>query len=165
MAENIRSVSIGELVVSKSPDDVLVAYGLGSCVAVAFYDPVSRIAGMLHALLPSAAGKTADSNTPAKFVDQGVPLLIDHVLKMGANRNRLIVKLCGGAQMLTAPGFSNTLNIGERNVSAAQTLLAEAGFKIQSQDVGGNSGRTVKLAVVNGQVTVRSLGQKERILE
>lgn len=165
MTENIRSVSIGELVVSKSPDDVLVAYGLGSCVAVCLYDPVSNVAGMLHALLPDSAGKSSDNNAPAKFVDQGVPLLLDQVKEIGAIRSRLVVMLCGGAQMLTAPGFTNTLNIGERNVKAAQELLQASGFRIKAQDTGGNSGRTVKLYVATGQITVRSLGQKERVLE
>jgi len=165
VTENIRSVSIGELIVSKSADDVLVAYGLGSCVAICLYDPVSKVAGMLHALLPDSAGKNSDNNAPAKFVDQGVPLLLDQIKGMGAVRSRLVVILSGGAQMLTAPGFTNTLNIGERNVKAAQDLLKSSGFRIKAQDTGGSSGRTVKLYGATGQVTVRSLGQKERNLE
>ncbi len=164
MANNVRSVSIGEIVVSASPGDVLVAYGLGSCVAISMYDPQRRVGGMLHALLPSASGKNGALENPAKFVDLGVPLLIEQVLKLGADRDRLVVRFCGGAQMLTTPGFKNTLNIGHRNVQAAQTALKNAGFRIMAQDTGGNSGRTAKLYVASGEMTVRTMGKKEKPL-
>ena len=166
MADNTRAVPIGEIVVSDAAEDVLVAYGLGSCVAVCLYDPVAQVGGMLHALLPSAPNNNGNSPTPsAKFVDQGMPLLIESLLKQGARRNRLIAKLCGGARVLSAPGFDDgVLNIGERNVQAAEAALGAAGLRIQAQDTGGRLGRTVKFHVANGRVTVRNLGQSERAL-
>ncbi len=164
MADNVRSVSIGQIVVSRSPADVLVAYGLGSCVAVSFYDPQRKVGGMLHALLPSAATKNSTPDNPAKFVDLGVPLLLDEVLKLGASRSNIIVRICGGASMLTSPGFKNTLNIGERNVATAKETLSNLGFSIKAEDTGGNSGRTAKLYVATGDMTVRTMGQKERPL-
>lgn len=164
VAENLRSVSIGELVVSNSPDDILIAYGLGSCVAVCVYDPVARVSGMIHSLLPTMPQGELLNGTPAKYVDQGIPLLVNQVISLGAQRSRLLVHLCGGAQMLTAPGFNRALNIGERNVIAAQAGLQAAGLRIRGQATGGNSGRTVKLHVVNGQITVKTLGQGEKPL-
>lgn len=164
MAENLRSVSIGEMVVSNSPDDILIAYGLGSCVAVCLYDPVAKVSGMIHSLLPAMPQGEKLNGTPAKYVDQGIPLLLNQVISLGAQRNRLSVHLCGGAQMLTAPGFNQTLNIGERNVAAAQAGLQAAGLRIKAQATGGNSGRTVKLYVVNGQITVKTLGKGEQPL-
>lgn len=164
MADNMRSVSIGQIVVSNSVADVLVAYGLGSCVAVSFYDPQRKVGGMLHALLPSAANKNSAPDNPAKFVDLGVPLLLEQVLKLGAVQERLVVRICGGASMLTSPGFKNTLNIGERNVATARKVLSQLGFSIKAQDTGGNSGRTAKLYVATGEMTVRTMGQKERPL-
>lgn len=164
MAENLRSVSIGEMVISNSPDDILIAYGLGSCVAVCLYDPVARISGMIHSLLPTMPQGEKLNGTPAKYVDQGIPLLINQVISLGAQRSRLTVHLCGGAQMLTAPGFNQTLNIGERNVTAAHAGLQAAGLRIRAQSTGGNSGRTVKLYVVNGQITVKTLGKGEQSL-
>lgn len=164
MAENVRTVSIGEMVASDALDDVLVAYGLGSCVAVCLYDPTTKVGGMLHALLPAAAGKDRANGAPTKFVDRGVPLLVDSVLRLGAERSRLVVQVCGGAQVLSAPGFNSTLNIGERNVQAARFALEAAGLRIQASATGGQAGRTVKLHIVNGQITVRSMGQGERAL-
>lgn len=164
MADNVRSVSIGQIVVSKSAADVLVAYGLGSCVAVSFYDPQVKVAGMLHALLPIASGKGRAPDNPTKFVEPGVTILLDEVKKMGASPHRLVVRICGGAQMLTAPGFSNTLNIGERNVAMAREVLKRLGFTIKAADTGGNAGRTAKLYVASGEMTIRTMGQKERPL-
>lgn len=151
--------------VSDAPGDVLIAYGLGSCVAVCLYDPVAHIGGMLHALLPTAPSEDGDEGKHAKFVDQGVPLLIEALLKLGAGRARLVAKMCGGAAVLSAPGLSNSHAIGERNVQAAEAALREAGLRIQAQATGGHIGRTVKLYIANGQVITRSLGQGEQILE
>ncbi len=161
---NVRSVSIGEMVISNSSDDVLVAYGLGSCVAVCLYDPVKKVSGMLHALLPSMPQNEKVNGMPAKFVDQGIPILLNEVMALGAQKSRLTVHICGGAHMLLSPGFKQALNIGERNVVAAKEGLQAAGLQIKAEAVGGNSGRTVKLYVASGLITVKTLGQGETVL-
>jgi chemotaxis protein CheD len=125
---------------------------------------------MLHALLPTAPERKNNpgpvrgrsGGNPTKFVDQGTPLLIESLLKRGARRSRLRAHLCGGAQLLDALGFNDSLNIGERNVLAAEKALRAAGFRVQGRATGGNVGRTVRLYIANGQVTVRSLEQGER---
>ena len=162
--ENIRPVSIGEIVVSRSSADILVAYGLGSCVGICAYDPTVQVGGMLHALLPTSNNGNNANNNPAKYVDQGVELLVESLEKLGAKRNRLIINMGGGAQMLAAPGFNNSLNIGQRNVEAAQTSLKAAGLRIRAQDTGGHSGRTLKLYLTDGKVTVKTLGHGEQSL-
>ena len=170
MSDNTRSVSIGEIVVSDTSDDILVAYGLGSCVAVCLYDPVAGVGGMLHALLPTVPSSSI-SNEPrpqdrhAKFVDQGIPMLLETIHKAGARCSRLVVKLAGGANVLSASGLNGALNIGERNVQAAESVLQRSGLHIRATATGGQIGRTVKLRVTDGRVTVRSIGQKERPLD
>ena len=163
MPENVRSVSIGEIIVSKDPNDVLVAYGLGSCVAICLYDSLTHVGGMLHALLPEPTNGRVGGN-PAKFVEQGVPLLIQSVVEMGASRIRLKAQFCGGAQMLSAPGFSDSLNIGQRNVVAAEGSLKKAGTRITSKDTGGHIGRTARLTVADGAVIVTTRGKDEKSL-
>ena len=168
MSDNTRSVSIGEIVVSDTPDDILVAYGLGSCVAVCLYDPVAHVAGMLHALLPSdpsKSGSRGPHNSHAKFADQGIPMLLEAAKKAGAFRSRLVVNLAGGANVLSAPGLNGALNIGQRNIETAVSVLQRSGLHIRASATGGQIGRTVKLRVTDGQVTVRSIGQKEQPLE
>ena len=165
-ADKLRAVTIGAVVISNVPGEVLVAYGLGSCVAVCLYDPVARVGGMLHALLPTAPDNSKAKDSRAKFVDEGVPLLIKELTELGARRSRLIVRLCGGAKVLSVPGFNNDgiLSIGKRNTQAAEAALQAARLRVKAQATGGNVGRTVKLYIDTGQVTVRSLGQAEQVL-
>lgn len=166
MTETVRSVSIGEMVVSKNPNDLLVAYGLGSCVAVCAYDPRARIGGMLHALLPASPNGAASETNPAKFVREGVPVLLKELAKQGANQSRLVVRLCGGAQMLVAAQLNNTsLNIGSRNVTAATETLKNSGLRIKDQITGGHAGRTVKMNISTGKIVVRTLGHGEQVLD
>ena len=161
--QDFRAVAIGEMVVSECPADVLVAYGVGSCVAVCMYDPIAKVGGMLHALLPSAKSDRAGGR-PTKFVDQGIPILVNELLQQGAKRPRIAAYLTGGAQVLNAPGFDTTLNIGERNIEAAERGLKEARIPIKASATGGSIGRTVKLYIADGQVTLRSLEHRERPL-
>ena len=169
MAENYQAVPIGEVIVSKAPEDVLVAYGLGSCVAICLYDPLARVGGMLHALLPTAPGPNSHIRNPgklAKFVDQGTPMLVESLLELGARRTRLVAKLCGGAKVLSAPGFEDgPLNIGARNVLAAEAALQTQRLQIRAQDTGGDTGRTVRLYIDDGKVTIKNLGRGEKVLE
>jgi chemotaxis protein CheD len=165
VAEKRRTVAIGEIVVSAAPEDVLVAYGLGSCVAICLFDPIARVSGMLHALLPSAPTRAEIDCAPARFVEQGVPLLLEAMQRVNARRLRLIARVCGGARILSAPGFEQSLNIGARNSLAAEGALRLAGLCIRSQDIGGQTGRTVKIYAATGRVTVKTLGQPERALD
>jgi chemotaxis protein CheD len=152
------------MVISDASEDVLIAYGLGSCVAVCLYDPLTRVGGMLHALLPTAPNENSANDKRTKFVDQGVPLLIKALTQSGARRTHLIAQLCGGAQVLSAPGLNSMLDIGERNVHAAETALQAAGLRIRGQATGGSIGRTVKFYIANGRVTTRSLGKTEHVV-
>ncbi len=165
MTENMRSVGIGEVITSDTPNDVLVAYGLGSCVAICLYDPVAQVGGMLHALLPTVPNGSTRAGNPLKFVDQGTPLLLMSLSKLGAKRTRLVAQLCGGAQALSAPGFENDdlSSIGTRNVLAAQAALSAMGIPIKAQATGGRIGRTVRLHIADGQVKIRSLGQDVQV--
>jgi len=160
MGAKIRSVGIAEMVVSDDPDDVLVAYGLGSCVAICVYDPIARVGGMVHALLPTSSNGNGASGNPYKFADRGIPLLVEAVLGSGGRSYRLVAALWGGAKVLSAPGFDNSFDIGKRNVVAANAALKVVGLRVVVQDIGGKSGRTVKFGVGSGEVTVRSIGGK-----
>jgi chemotaxis protein CheD len=119
---------------------------------------------MLHALLPSAPDGPGGQQTATKFAQQGVPVLVASVLKLGANPARLVVQLFGGAHMLSAPGFRSSLNIGQRNVQAAELALKAAGLRVHHQVTGGQVGRTVRLSMADGQVVVKTRGQEEQIL-
>jgi chemotaxis protein CheD len=152
------SVGLGESVVSKKDGDVLVAYGLGSCVAVSMYDPHEKVCGLLHAVLPEDSN---GSDTKTKYVDTGIEELLKSMEKAGAHRNHLIVRIAGGANMITAPGFSKSFDIGTRNIQAAHKTLEKLMLPLKSESVGGNMGRTVRFFVDSGQLTVRMIGGEE----
>lgn len=159
---NALAVGLGEIKISRNPQDTLVAYGLGSCVAVAVYDPVVRLAGLLHAVLPE---RTKDADVlSAKYADSGIQNLLGEVERQGALRSRLLVRMVGGANMLSLKDVKQALNIGERNVASARATLASLRLRIQAEDVGGTRGRTVRLFVVDGRLTVRVLGSETRDL-
>ena len=150
-------LGLGELHASDDPDDVLACIGLGSCVALCAYDPYARIGGMVHLVLPnSVEGRTNGSD--AKFVNLGIPLLLQRMETLGAIRRRTAVKLVGGAHMIVVPGFEKMPNIGDRNVEAARIMIASLGLKLCGGDIGGNRGRTVRLFVASGQLTVSTAG-------
>ncbi len=159
MANSI-AVGLGEIKTSRDPDDILVAYGLGSCLGIGMQDPVARVAGLLHAVLPYHTNGT-EART-GKFVDSGLQALLAQLTFMGANPARMVIRMAGGANMLIAPGFSTVLNIGSRNIEAAYTSLAALKLKIASKEVGGNTGRTVRFYVSDGRMTIRTMGNQER---
>ncbi len=164
MTYNIRPVPIGIMVVTDTLADVLVAYGLGSCVAICMYDSVARVGGILHALLPTAVSERQAHSRPTKYVDQGIPLFIHALLDLGAHRRRMVVYLCGGADMLTSTGFENSLNIGRRNIQAATSVLRAQGLRIHARATGGDVGRTLRLYMETGHVTIKTMRQEERVL-
>ena len=157
---NSLAVGLGEIKISRDPRDVLVAYGLGSCVGLGIHDPTTRVTGLLHAILPTNPNGSYDSSP--KYVDTGIKIMLDQMFRAGANPKRLLVRMAGGANMLVAPGFSQVLNIGSRNVEAAYAALASHKLTIQSQEVGGNIGRTVRFYVLDGRMTIRTMGNQER---
>jgi chemotaxis protein CheD len=69
--------------------------------------------------------------------------------------------MAGGANMLIAPGFTSTFDIGTRNIEKARTVFQRLNLKITAEEVGGHTGRTVRVYVADSRVTVRVIGEKE----
>jgi chemotaxis protein CheD len=159
--EQVVTVGLGELAISDQPNDVLVAFGLGSCVGVAAYDPVRKICALLHAMLPTH--RNGDPNR-CKFVDSGVQQMLAELVSVGAKKDRLIWRYAGGAQMLTAPGLSDRFNIGAQNVAMTDEMTKKLGLRVLAQDTGGYQGRTVRVFVATGITTVRSVSGQEHPL-
>jgi chemotaxis protein CheD len=147
-------VGIGEYAVSQNPDEVIVTHALGSCIAVCVFDPVAKVAAMLHFLLPEAQINEERARIqPGAFADTGIPMLFQAAYKCGLEKKRAIVKLAGGAE-LGERGSGTALQIGRRNALAAKNLLWKNGVLVKSQDVGGNTARTVYLSVQDGRMQI-----------
>jgi chemotaxis protein CheD len=150
-------VGIGDLKVSNDPADVLVTHALGSCIAVLLYDPVARVAGLLHFMLPeSSLDSEKAGKLPCLFADTGIPLLLHCACQLGAVTSRIVIMAAGGAHMLDSAG---PLDVGQRNLLAMRDLFGKAGIAIDKEEVGGTSSRTVSIAVASGRIQVRMPGK------
>lgn len=154
-------VGLGDVVVSTNREEILVAFGLGSCVGIGAYDPIKGVAGLIHAVLPEPLNGSDQEST--KYVGNGIRKLLSEMTKCGAEKERLIVRIAGGANMLTSPGLSKTFDIGTRNIAETLKILSLLNIKIVSQNVGGNTGRTFRVYVSDGKMTIRIIGEKEII--
>ena len=143
-------------------DIVLTTIGLGSCVAIAIYDPATRVGGLAHILLP-AEGLSRDSSNPAKFPGTAVPLLVAEMKKLGA-RGPFSARIVGGSSMFGALLPASGVNMGERNAAASRQALERAGVRLEAQDVGGDHGRSVYFSLADGRITVRSLKKGDLVL-
>ena len=153
--DEMIKVGMADLKTCKSPE-VLTTLGLGSCVGVAIYDPVSKISGLLHCMLPDSTQFRNNSNT-AKYADSGIDELISQMVKLGANRARLVAKIAGGAQMFAMKTNNDTLRVGERNVEAVKKKLSELNIRLLAEDCGLNYGRTVEFYSETGEYVIKSI--------
>ncbi|MDP9050154.1 MAG: chemotaxis protein CheD [Acidobacteriota bacterium] len=156
----LHTIGIGDCKVSNDPDDVLVTHALGSCIALLIHDPVAKVSGLLHFMLPESGIDPGKAVTrPFMFADTGIPLLFQNAFQLGAMKSRLVVMAAGGAQMLDPNG---TFNIGQRNHLAMRKILWKAGVIVHREEIGGNTSRTAKIDVANGRVQLKTLGEPER---
>ncbi|MBD5519682.1 MAG: chemotaxis protein CheD [Lachnospiraceae bacterium] len=162
MAEVIK-VGMADLNICVSPDGI-TTLGLGSCVGIAIRDPVTKIGGLAHIMLPDSKSIRNNSNIP-KFADTGIEELVRRIVAKGANRGRLVAKIAGGAQMFSFQGGnSEAVRVGERNVEATKKKLAELKIPILAEDTGKNFGRTVIFYPETGDFVIRAVGKPERTI-
>ena len=155
-------VGVAECKASNDAETMLVTYALGSCVAVSLYDPVARIGGLLHLMLPAnSSTRPGGRLNPFMFADTGLPLLFQRTCELGADRRRLVVCLAGGAQIMDENGV---FNIGKRNQAAVRNYLWKAGLFVSAEATGGQVSRTAGLELASGRFWVREQGLKEREL-
>lgn len=141
---------------------VLACVGLGSCVGVAMVDPVAKVSGMAHIMLPDAV--TAKPERPGKYATTAIGYLVEAMERMGAQRGRLVAAVGGGAQVCFGPTVPAMLALGSRNVQAVQEQLRQHKVKCAGEDVGGNVGRTLTFDSSTGKVTVRTATSPDRLL-
>ncbi len=144
-------------------DAELVTLGLGSCVAICLHDPVAQVAGLAHILLPNKSLSRATGN-PAKFPQSAVPLLLEKMEALGADRARITARLVGGASMFGSLSPSGAVQMGERNVVASRQVLEELGVKVTAEATGGTTGRSVRLQANDGSLWTRTLATGEQPL-
>lgn len=157
----IIKVGMADLNVIKSPG-LLKTSGLGSCVGLTLYDPIQRIAGMAHIMLPSSDIAREQTINEAKYADTAIPALIERMTKLGAKVSNLQAKMAGGAQMFVLN--HDTMRIGPRNVESCKEMLQKYRIPLIAEDTGGNYGRSIEIDSSNGVFRIRSVQNGVKLL-
>jgi chemotaxis protein CheD len=147
-------VGVGDMAVSNSTGVVLSTYALGSCIGVVAYDPVVKVGGILHLMLPeSKISPDKAESQPAMFADTGLPLFFRQMTGFKAMTGRMRLFVAGGASVLSGV---DPFAIGARNTRATLEYLKSQGFAVRRTEVGGNINRTIHLEMASGNVSLKT---------
>jgi chemotaxis protein CheD len=153
-------VPVGNMKIGQLPD-TLVTDALGSCLCLTVYDPLSRVGGLLHAMLPqSGIDLSKAAVNPFMFVDTGIAALFRVLYAHGLKKDNWVVKAIGCGDPM---GSREVFKIGMCNYSVLQQILTKDGIRLAAEDVGGTASRMVQLEIASGQTIISSNGTK-RIL-
>lgn len=163
MSEIIK-VGMADLKTCVSPDGV-TTLGLGSCVGVAIRDPMTKVGGLAHVMLPDSTAIRNGQLSVAKFADTGIVELVKQMEKLGAKRSRMVAKIAGGATMFSIQGGNSPMGqVGQRNVEATKAKLRELKIPLLAEDTGKNYGRTVIFFPETGEFYIRAVGRTETVI-
>jgi chemotaxis protein CheD len=152
-------VGISDMKVSNDPVETLITYSLGSCIGVAIYDPVVKVAGLLHYMLPDASiDKQKAQVKPFMFATTAIPRLFKEAYALGATKGNLVVKVVGGSQIMDTAGV---FNIGKRNYLVLREMFWKNKVMIAKEDVGGIVNRTISVQVGTGHTILKVSGRGE----
>ncbi len=161
MSEIIK-VGMADVNICKSPDGI-TTLGLGSCVGIAIRDPLTKIGGLAHVMLPDSTAIKNNSNL-FKFADTGIVELVRMLVEAGANKSRMVAKIAGGSQMFAFQNKSDLVRVGDRNVEASKAKLKELNIPILAEDTGNTYGRTVIFYPETGDFLIKSVGKDEKVI-
>jgi len=153
-------VKVGDMKVAEN-SSLLVTLGLGSCVAVTIYDPEKRIGALLHFLLPEGDRK---ESSPFKYGDNGIEMMIKTLENLGAQRNKMVAKLFGGALMFAQLIKTPEDSIGVRNLKKAREILNRLNIPIVGEDTNGDYGRSIEFNLIDGSVRVSSYKKGVKVI-
>lgn len=135
----------------------LITYALGSCVGICLYEPVSKLAALIHIMLP--LNMEAGRKNPMKYADTGIRETLRIMERRGAMRSRITAKIAGGAKMFEVSGNGSLGNIGLRNIESVHLALKREGIRLLAEDTGGTVARTLSFDPATGQGMIRSYGK------
>ncbi len=158
--KDVLLARLGEIhVAKKSP--MVGCHGLGSCIGLMAYDPLTQVGGVAHVVLPDSTNRK-DLELPGRYMDLAVPAMISELVAAGAGRLRLKFAAVGGANVFKFGAGSPNLNlsIGERNIQALHDNLKAMNIRLEGDLLGGTQATSTQLCLVTGQVFV-ACGSRE----
>lgn len=139
-------ITQGEHAIGKGVD-LVISTLLGSCVSCCLWDGIAQVGGMNHMLL---VGARSPNTQDALASIHEIELLINEVIKLGAQRDRLQAKVFGGARMVA--GLSD---IGEKNATFTELYLSKEGIPIVTKSLLGDQARNIRFWPGTGRALVR----------
>lgn len=143
-------IHIGQYHADREPCTVYTM--LGSCVATCLYDPVGRVGGMNHILLPGEADLDR-FDLPARYGIQAMELLINRIMSLGGHRARLRAKVFGGARLLDSVCPDHA--IGRKNIEFVLSFLEKEAIPVAAHDLGGDRSRRIYFHTDTGEVFLK----------
>nr|QNO41928.1 chemoreceptor glutamine deamidase CheD [Methanosarcinales archaeon ANME-2c ERB4]QNO49048.1 chemoreceptor glutamine deamidase CheD [Methanosarcinales archaeon ANME-2c ERB4] len=162
---DIVKVAMADLKVARDPA-VLITIGLGSCIGIALYDPVVKVGGLAHIMLPTSKRVTGgNGSNPMKYADTGIEITLRKMVAMSAVKRRITAKIAGGAHMFSCvKECSSFLKIGDNNAAAVKEKLSREGIKLMASDTGKDYGRTVELHTKDGSYVVKTIAKGSKVI-
>lgn len=157
----IVKIFSGDLHISTQPNEMLATI-LGSCVAACIRDPIAKVGGMNHFLLPGNDLVVTELSEAARYGVFAMEKLINGILQAGGRKDRLEIKVFGGGNVI-----NNSQRIGSKNADFIRNFLKSEGYKIVSEDLEGDMPRRIHYYPDTGKVMMRKLRRKDdlRVLE
>lgn len=151
-ALQVQRIIVGQLAVTTQPQYLTTV--VGSCIATCLYDPVTRIGGMNHFMLPESphGSIVIDMAYGVHAIDGLIAQLVRH----GARPRRLLAKVFGAANSLFVDHAD--FSAGEANHTFIVDTLARLSVPVVAQSLGGTQGRHIRFAAHSGEVRVKPLG-------
>jgi chemotaxis protein CheD len=140
----------GQIYAEPMPTKVITV--LGSCVAVCIYDPVQKIGGMNHYMLPLWNG---DGLPSPKYGNIAIPKLIEKMLLNGCRRENLKAKIFGGAAVIN--NNNGLIAVGDRNIALAKDMLKMERIEIVAASLGDVFGRKILFNTYTGEVLMKKV--------
>ena len=146
----------GEYYVTRSDEAITTV--LGSCISVCIRDAAAGVGGMNHFMLPQDSASGRDSWTSAavghatRYGSYAMESLVNDLLKLGAARNRLEIKMFGGGRIL-----ASMTDVGQRNIDFIRGYVRIEGYAVAAEDLGGSQPRKIVYFPAQGRVRVRRL--------
>jgi len=151
-------VGVADVAFSSTPGDIIVTHALGSCLGISIHDAVAKVGGLLHVMMPlSTVDPARAKKKPWMFINTGVPKFFREVYELGAKKNRLTVKVAGGANVHS--NETDHFAIGKRNYIVLKKIFWKNGILIDAEDIGGTVARTMHLEIGTGKVWLSVSGQ------
>jgi len=151
----IIKVQIADYKITNAPD-ILVSYGLGSCVGLSLYEEEIKMAGLAHIMLP-IGNSIRNERSKGKYADTAIRMMLAELEENGCNKDNIVAKLAGGASMFSNITKDDQKGIGERNVDAIKKYLEELEIPLKAIDTGGDYGRSIEFHTQTGEMKIFSV--------